>query len=47
MFNSFFIKLWALLPDKCERANCSRRGIRGNENVIDGVVTCDDCHAKF
>jgi hypothetical protein len=38
--------LWSWLPDQCEVADCSRQGVRGNENIIDGVVMCDYCHAK-
>jgi len=41
----FFERLWAMLPDKCARRGygCLRRGMRGNENIIDGEVLCDDC----
>jgi len=37
--------LWSLLPDKCARRGygCLRRGVRGNENLIDGEILCDDC----
>src|SRR5262245_27738359 len=35
--------LWSLLPDRCEVPGCSRQGIRGNENVINGRITCDYC----
>jgi len=37
--------LWNLLPDECEIPNCSRHGVRGNENVIDGKTMCDYCSA--
>lgn len=37
---------WRLLPDRCEAPGCSRRGVRGNENRIDGRRVCDYCHAK-
>jgi hypothetical protein len=26
--------LWRQLPDRCGAPNCSRRGTRGNENVV-------------
>ena len=40
--------IWRMLPDRCQRMpNCSRRGVRGNENVIHGVRLCDDCHSKL
>ena len=31
--------------DNCEECEGMRGGVKGNENVIDGVVTCDYCHA--
>jgi len=39
-------RLWRLLPDKCEGRDCKKKGVRGNENVIDGKVYCDDCSIK-
>jgi hypothetical protein len=39
--------LWSFLPDRCEMPGCSRKGVRGNENIIDGKRVCDDCHAKL
>ncbi len=39
--------LWSLLPDKCEMALCSRAGVRGNENLIYGLIVCDYCHAEM
>lgn len=39
--------LWRLLPDRCQMHHCSRKGVRGNENVVYGVRMCDDCHAKM
>jgi len=36
-------ELWSLLPDYCENPECSRRGVRGNENVVGGHVLCDNC----
>jgi len=38
---------WGLLPDRCQVPGCSRQGVRGNENVIGGVIVCDYCHAKM
>lgn len=32
--------------DECEVCHGASGGVRGNENVIDGVVMCDYCHAK-
>ncbi len=40
-------RLWSLLPDRCQMPDCSRQGVRGNENVIDGKRVCDYCHAKM
>lgn len=45
--NSILEWLWSWLPDRCEVAGCSRQGVRGNENVIDGRIVCDDCHARM
>lgn len=39
--------LWQFLPDRCEVQGCSRQGVRGNENFIEGKRVCDYCHAKF
>lgn len=33
-------------PDKCEVPGCARNGVRGNENIVNGVIMCDDCNAK-
>lgn len=41
--NRLLAWLWSFLPDKCARPGCARRGVRGNENIEDGVVTCDHC----
>jgi len=32
--------------DNCEVCKGEKGGMKGNENVIDGVVTCDYCHAE-
>jgi hypothetical protein len=37
--------LWRQLPDKCSMPYCSRLGVRGNENIVDGRLMCDQCHA--
>lgn len=39
--------LWSFLPDKCEMKLCSRKGIRGNENIVDGKIMCDYCHHLY
>jgi hypothetical protein len=31
--------------DRCQIAGCCRKGVPGNENVIDGKIVCDYCHA--
>lgn len=33
--------------DGCQVCGGSRGGVKGNENVVDGVVTCDYCHAEL
>lgn len=44
-----FIRNWfrRLLPDKCEAPDCERYGVLGNENIIDGRIVCDYCHADL
>jgi hypothetical protein len=37
--------LWRFLPDRCSMPHCTRFGVRGNENVVDGRLMCDQCHA--
>ena len=40
--------VWSkFLPDKCEMPGCRRKGIRGNENIVHGLIMCDDCHARL
>lgn len=34
---------WGLLPDRCEHPDCRRMGIRGNENLENGIRLCDYC----
>jgi hypothetical protein len=33
-------------PDTCSVCKGTRGGIRGNENIVDGVLICDYCDAK-
>lgn len=33
--------------DNCTACNGSRGGVKGNENVIDGKLVCDYCHADI
>jgi hypothetical protein len=40
-------KIWYMLPDKCEQIGCCRKGVRGNENRIEGIITCDFCTSKW
>lgn len=35
------------MTDNCEVCKGANGGVPGNENVINGVVTCDYCHAKM
>jgi hypothetical protein len=35
---------WRQLPDECKVCHGERGGIRGNENLVDGVITCDYCY---
>jgi hypothetical protein len=32
--------------DNCVRCKGSKGGVRGNENIVDGEVLCDYCHAE-
>ena len=41
--NRLYAWLYGLLPDKCEGADCCRKGMRGNENRMDGKILCDYC----
>ena len=31
-------------PDNCQICHGSKGGVKGNENVINGVIVCDYCH---
>lgn len=33
--------------DKCERCKGEKGGTPGNENIIDGQIVCDYCHAEM
>ena len=33
-----------LFPDNCEVCKGEKGGVRGNENIIDGIVMCDYCY---
>jgi hypothetical protein len=46
MFDKIIEFLWRLLPDNCEVCGGAKGGVRGNENVVDGVVICDYCHVE-
>lgn len=48
-WNRLYAWLWSFLPDKCELAGagCPRKGVRGNENVVDGIVLCDYCMVRY
>ena len=37
--------LWRQLPTNARCRHCSRLGVRGNENIVDGRLMCDQCHA--
>jgi hypothetical protein len=36
-------RLASFLPDRCEDPTCSGLNVRGNENIVDGRILCDDC----
>lgn len=31
--------------DRCQTPGCQRYGVPGNENVVNGLLVCDYCHA--
>lgn len=33
--------------DDCESCNGARGGVPGNENLVDGALICDYCHADL
>lgn len=42
----FRLMRWFLGRDLCERCD-GTRGEPGNENIIEGLWTCDDCHVRW
>lgn len=50
---SWFAKVWdgiclwvmECLPDNCQVCGGREGGMLGNENIVDGVIMCDYCHA--
>jgi len=42
----FLEELWSKLPDECEVEGCERKGVRGNENIVKGIIMCDYCNSK-
>lgn len=43
MFRTILEFFWRLLPDRCEVDGCCRKGVRGNENIVNGMIMCDYC----
>ena len=41
-----FKEIFSVELDNCEVCHGARGGIKGNENIIDGVITCDYCHVR-
>jgi len=33
--------------DNCEICKGAKGGIKGNENIVDGIVMCDYCTVKY
>ena len=33
-------------PDNCQVCHGENGGVKGNENIIDGIVMCDYCHIE-
>jgi hypothetical protein len=33
-------------PDNCQVCHGDNGGVKGNENIIDGIVMCDYCHME-
>ena len=34
-------------PDNCELCHGEKGGVRGNENIVDGIVMCDYCSVDY
>jgi hypothetical protein len=32
---------------KCDVPTCKGNGVKGNENIINGIKVCDYCHAEM
>lgn len=47
MLSGLLLFFWRFLPDRCEQIGCTRRGVRGNENVVfvgdSRRLMCDEC----
>lgn len=43
----FMIRELLTLRDKCQVCGGKCGGVRGNENIVNGVIVCDYCHAKM
>lgn len=41
------LKVMSQEKDRCQICKGSKGGVRGNENVIDGKLVCDYCHADM
>lgn len=45
-------RLWLLFlwkigwPDQCSECQGAKGGAYGNENIVDGMLMCDYCHAE-
>jgi len=46
VMNKLLEWLWRLLPSRCEICR-GKRGVRGNEQLIEGKRMCDYCHAAM
>jgi hypothetical protein len=47
MREAIYLALSFILPDNCQRCGGARGGVLGNENVVDGLITCDGCDAAM
>ena len=46
IYNQFMMWFYrTFLPDNCEICGGTNGGIRGNENIVAGIVMCDACSA--
>lgn len=37
----------AKYPDNCQLCHGAKGGVRGNENIVDGIVMCDYCTVEY